>query len=128
MVSCFSHVDGKPQTHDLMPHGDPKDRFCSYQTGRMSLLVVFKLSCDLRNNSEVRRVLTVLVPTVHPQMNSELDSWWLAHEAIRHRHMTNSTMDFFGTPDNGFDWHWFSQQFPIAYCVFNKTANVLSKN
>ena len=55
------------------------------------------------NNSEVRRVLTVLVPTVHPQMNSELDSWWLAHGAIRHRHMTNSTMDFSGTPDNGFD-------------------------
>ena len=69
----------------------------------MSLLVVFALSCDLRNNSEVRRVLTELIPTVHPQTNSELDSWWLAHGAIHHRHMTNPTMDFFGSPDNGFD-------------------------
>ena len=69
----------------------------------MSLLVVFALSCDLRNNSKVRRVLTVLVPTVHPQMNSELDSWWLAYGTIRHRLMTNSTVDFSGTPDNDFD-------------------------
>ena len=74
-----------------------------YQTTRMSLLVVFALSCDQRNNSEVRRVLTVLFPTVHPQMNSQLDSWWLAHGDIRHRHMTNSSMDFSGMPDNGFD-------------------------
>ena len=49
-------------------------------------------------NSEVRRVLTVLVPIVHPQMNSELDSWWRAHGTIRHRHMKNSTMDFSGHP------------------------------
>ena len=103
MVSCFSRVDGLPQTHNLVRHGDPKDRFYFYQTSRMSLLVVFALSCDLRNNSEVRRVLTVLVPNVHPQMNSELDSWWLAHGAICHRHMTNPTMDFSRTLDNGFD-------------------------
>ena len=70
---------------------------------RMSLLVVFPLSCNLRNNSEVRRVLTVFVPTVHPQTNSEFDSWWLVHGAIHHRHMTSSTMDFSRTPDNGFD-------------------------
>ena len=69
----------------------------------MSLLVVFALSCDLRNNSEVRRVLTVHVPTVHPQTNFVLDSWWLAHGAKHHRHMTNPTMDFFRTPDSGFD-------------------------
>ena len=68
----------------------------------MSSLVVSALSCDLRTNSEIRRVLTVLVPTVHPQTNSELDSWWLAHGAIHH-HMTNPTMDFFRTPDSGFD-------------------------
>ena len=67
MVSSFSRVDELPQTHNLVLHGNPKDRFCFYQTGRMSLLVVFALSCDLRNNSEVRRVLTVIVPTVHPQ-------------------------------------------------------------
>ena len=73
MVSCFSRVDGLPQTHNLVLHGYPKDRFCFYQTGRMSLLVVIP-SCNLRKNSEVRRVLTALVPTVHPQMNSELDS------------------------------------------------------
>ena len=103
MVSCFSRVDGLPQTHNLVRHGDSKDRFCSYQTGRMSLLVVFAVSCDLRNNSEIRRVLTVLVPTVHPLMNSELDSWWLAHGTISHRHMTNSTKDFSRTPDNDFD-------------------------
>ena len=118
MVSSFSRVDELPQTHNLVLNGNPKDRFCFYQTGRLSLLVVFALSCDLRNNSEVRRVLTVLVPTVHPQMNSELDSWWLAHEAIRHRHMTNSTMDFSGTPDNGVDWHWFSQHFPNCLLRF----------
>ena len=103
MVSCFLRVDGLLHTHNLVRHGDPKDKFCFYQTSRMSLLVVFALSCDLRNNSEVRRVLTVLVPTVHPQTNSELDSWWLVHGAIHQRHMTNPTMDFSGTPDNGFD-------------------------
>ena len=103
MVSCFSRVDELHQTHNLVRHGDPKDRFCSYQTNRMSLLVLLALSCDLRDNSEVRRVLTVLVPTVDPQMNSVLDSWWLAHGTIRHRHMTNSTMDFSRTPDNDFD-------------------------
>ena len=67
---------------------------------------IYILSCDLRNNSEVRRVLTVFVPTVHPQTNSELDSWWFAHVTIHHRHMTDPTdptMDFFRTPDNGFD-------------------------
>ena len=73
------------------------------QTSRMSLLVVSALSCDLRNNSEIRRVLTVLVQTVYPQTNSELDSWWPVHGAIHHRHMTNPTMDFFRTPDSGFD-------------------------
>ena len=78
MVSCFLRVDGLLRSRGLVRHGDPKDKFCFYQTGRMSLLVVFALSCDLRNNIEVRRVLTVLVPTVHPQTNSELDSWWLA--------------------------------------------------
>ena len=69
----------------------------------MSLLPLSALSCDLRNNSEVRRVLTVFVPTVHPQTNYELDSWWLVHGVIHHRHMTNPTMDFSGTPDNCFD-------------------------
>ena len=56
-----------------------------------------------RNSSEVRRVLPVCVLNVHPQTNSELDSWWLAHGAIHHRHMTNPTMDFSGTPDNDVD-------------------------
>ena len=92
MYGC---VDGLLQIHNLVRHGDPKDRFCFYQTGHMSLLVVSALSCDLRNNSEVRRVPTVLVPTVHPKTNSELDSWWLAPGATRHRHVTNSTVDFF---------------------------------
>ena len=103
MVSCFLCVDGLLQTHNLVRHGDPKDRFCFDQTGHMSLLVVSALSCDLRNNSEVRHVPTVLVPTVHRKTNSELDSWWLAPGAIHHRHMTNPIMDFFRTPDNGFD-------------------------
>ena len=110
MVSSFSRVDELHETHNLVRHGYPKDRFCFNQTGRMPLLVVFTLSCDLRNNSEVRRVLTVLVPTVHPQTNSELGSWWLAHVTIHHRHMTNPTMDFFR--DNGFDSHKVSQQVP----------------
>ena len=65
MVSCFPRVDGLLQTDNLVRHGDPKDKFCFYQTDRMSLLVVFALSCKLRNNSEVHRVLTVFVPTVH---------------------------------------------------------------
>ena len=103
MVSCFLRVDGLFQTHNLLRHRDPKDKLCFYQTGRMSLLVVSALSCDLRHNSEVRHVLTVLVPTVYPQTNSDLDSWGLAHGAIHHRHMTNPTMDFSGSPDNGFD-------------------------
>ena len=34
MVSCFSRVDELLQTHNLVRHGDPKDRFCFYQTGR----------------------------------------------------------------------------------------------
>ena len=103
MVSSFLRVDGLLQTHNLVHRGDPTDKFCFYQTDRMSLLVVFALSRNVRNNSEVRRVLTVFVPTVQPQTNSELDSWWLVYGAIHHRHMTNSTMGFFGTPDNGFD-------------------------
>ena len=101
MVACFSCVGELLRA--LVRHGDPRGRFCFYQTSRMSSLVVSALSCDLQNNSEDRRVLTVLVPTVHPQTNSELDSWWLAHGAIHHRHMTNPTMDFSRTPDNGFD-------------------------
>ena len=43
MVSWFSRVDGLPQTHNLVRHGDPKDRFCFHPTSRMSLLVVFVL-------------------------------------------------------------------------------------
>ena len=72
-------------------------------------------------NSEVRRLLTVLVPTVRPQMNSELDSWWLALEAIRHRHMTNSTMDFSRT-------HWFAQKVPICSQRFEQDCQMYSKN
>ena len=56
MVSCFLRVDGLFQTHNLLRHRDPKDKLCFYQTGRMSLLVVSALSCDLRHNSEVRHV------------------------------------------------------------------------
>ena len=103
MVACFLCVGEFLRARSLVHHVGPRGRFWFYQTSRMSSLVVSALSCDLRNNSEVRRVLTVLVPTVHPQTNSELDSWWLAHEAIHLRHMTNPTMDFFRTPDNGFD-------------------------
>ena len=77
--------------------------FSIWQSSRMSSLVVSASSCDRRNSSEVRRVLTVFVVTVHPQTNSVLDSWWLAHGAKHHRHMANPTMDFFRTPDNGFD-------------------------
>ena len=57
--------------------------------------------CEI--NSEVRRVLPVLVPTVHSHIISELDSWWLAHGAIHHRDMTIPAMDFFRTPDNAVD-------------------------
>ena len=91
------------RTHSLVHHEDPRGTFCFCQTSRMSLLVVSALSCDQANNSEVRRVLTVFVLTVHPQTNSELDSWWLARVTIHHRHMTNPTMDFFRTTDNDFD-------------------------
>ena len=102
MVSSFSRVDELHQTHNLVRHGDPKDRFCFCQTDRMSVLVVFALSCDLRNNSEGRRVLTVLVPTVHPQMNSELDSWLAcsrshtssSHDKFHHGLFRNSRQRF----------------------------------
>ena len=103
MVAYFLCVGELLRAHGLVRHGDPRGRFCFRQSSRMSSLVVSALSCDLRNNSEVRRVLTVFVLTVHPQTNSELDSWWLAHVTIHHRRMTNRTTDFFRTPDNGFD-------------------------
>ena len=103
MVSSFSRVDGLPQTHNLVRHGAKKTDSALIRQVVCRCWSVSALSCDRRNNSEVRRVLTVLVPTVHPQMNSELHSWWFAHGTTRHRHMTNSTMDFSGTPDNDFD-------------------------
>ena len=103
MVARFLCVGELLRARGLARRGGPRGRFCFQQSSRMSSLVVSASSCDRRNSSEVRRVLTVFVRTVHPQTNSVLDSWWLAHGAKHHRHMTNPTMDFSRTPDSGFD-------------------------
>ena len=91
MVAHFLCVGELLRARGLVHDGSPRGRFCFRQSSRMSSLVVSALSCDLRNNSEVRRVLTVFVPTVYPQTNSELDSRWLAHVTIHHQHMTDPT-------------------------------------
>ena len=66
----FLTVDELHQTHKLVRHGNPKDRFCFYQSGRMSLLVVFAFSGDLRNNSEVCRVLNLFQLFFHKRILS----------------------------------------------------------
>ena len=128
MVSCFSRVDGSPQTHNLVRQRDPKDRFCliRHVVCRCWSYLHCLLICEITAKFVVCW-LYLFQLFIHKRILRSIHGGLLTEPYVIVTWQIPQ-WTFLEHPTTVLTEIGFHSRFPIAYCVLNKTANVLSKN